>query len=451
MEVKRFLMVCYAFPPVGGAGVQRSVKFVKYIGRHGWKPTVLSVLNPSVPALDVDLVRDIPPEIEVLRARTLEPSYRIKENLIRSPTQQPSRIKLWLRGFAMRWLQPDAQILWNPFAFRAALTSIQRHRYSAIYVSGPPFSSFLLGCQLKRRFQIPLVLDFRDEWNLSSQYLENRSQQAGAVRMQTRHFEYAIRQADAIIATTEASAQELAKCCEKIGSPARARCIYNGYDPDDLLPLVRRADSTASFRLVYTGTLWRLTDVAPLVAAVQKLSERFPLEAEKLELHFVGRRTSEQEAVLAKLSETPVKLTLHNYLSHQQALQFACDADALLLTLADEPGAERVVPGKLFEYLALRNPILGILPDGESARLLLEHSTSKRVHPLDTDAIADWLRQAIRGKSQPIDHAKSVHDLTSLGWPSLDWCSRSAQAGQLARMLDELTKDGPSDRNNQNP
>ena len=90
-EKNRFLMVSYAFPPVGGAGVQRSVKFVKYIGRFGWKPTVLTALNPSVPVVDCDLVQDIPIDTEILRARTWEPSYRIKKSLIQMPLSKPNR------------------------------------------------------------------------------------------------------------------------------------------------------------------------------------------------------------------------------------------------------------------------------------------------------------------------------------------------------------------------
>lgn len=439
MDAKQFFMVCYAFPPVGGAGVQRSVKFVKYIGRHGWKPTVLSVLNPSVPVVDRDLSRDIPTEIDVLRARTLEPSYRIKKRLIQSQTSTqsmpstPSIYKNWIRKLAMRWLQPDAQVLWNRFAYRLACKSMKRRQFSAIYVSGPPFSSFLLGCQLKNRFRLPLVLDFRDEWSLSSQYLENRSQKNSVIQTQIRMFESTLRQANAIIATTKASAAELARCCERIGSQALVRCIYNGYDPDDLLHLKRNAERLANFRLVYTGTLWRLTDIAPLVTAVQQLAERFPLDAQKLELHFVGRRTAEQEAVLSKLSKTSVLLYLHDYLSHQQSLQFAFNADGLLMTLADQPGAERVVPGKLFEYLSLRLPVLSLVPSGETERLLSEHSLSTNIHPSDTEAIVAWLSNAIRGKAIANDSPAAQSD-----FPNLDWCNRSIQAGQLASLLNEV-------------
>ena len=432
-EAKQVLMVCYAFPPVGGAGVQRSVKFVKYLRQYRWKPTVLTVLNPSVPVIDHDLTRDIPAELEVLRARTLEPSYQVKKNLIQSPSSQPSRIKMLLRKLAMRWLQPDAQILWNRNAYRIACRALKARRFSAIYVSGPPFSSFLLGCRLKRHFGIPLVLDFRDEWSLSAQYLENRSQMNSVVRSQMRMFESTLRQADAIIATTQASAKELAHCCDKVSSTASNRCIYNGFDPDDLLHLDRTPEKCDKYRLVYTGTLWRLTDIAPLVRAVSILAQRSPLEAQKLELHFVGRRTTEQELILDQLTATPVSLHRHDYLSHQQSLQFACKADGLILTLADQPGAERVVPGKLFEYLALQRPILSIMAGGEAAKLISEHSLADNINPSNSEAIVEWLENAIRCKIEPkLATATANHQV------NLDWCSRPTLAGQLATLLDEL-------------
>lgn len=432
-KAKQVLMVCYAFPPVGGAGVQRSVKFVKYINRYGWKPSVLTVLNPSVPVVDHDLTRDIPADLEVLRARTFEPSYKVKKNLIQSPSSQPSRLKSFLRKLAMRWLQPDAQILWNRNAYRLACKVLNPKQFSAIYVSGPPFSSFLLGCRLKRRFGIPLVLDFRDEWSLSAQYLENRSQMSSVVRSQMQMFESTLRQADAIIATTQASSEELARCCAQVNSTALNRCIYNGFDPDDLRHLDRIPEKSEKYRLVYTGTLWRLTDIAPLVQAVLKLVQRSPLEAQKLELHFVGRRTSEQEAILDQLASTSVSLHRHDYLSHQQSLQFACKADGLILTLAEQPGAERVVPGKLFEYLALQRPILSMMADGEAAKLISEHSLRSNINPSNTEAIVNWLENAIRCKIEPnLQSASANHER------NLDWCSRPTLAGQLATLFDEL-------------
>ncbi len=431
-HLRQFLMVSYAFPPVGGAGVQRSVKFVKYIRQFGWQPTVLTVLNPSVPVLDQDLCRDIPSDVSIHRARTLEPGYSFKKNLIQAPNATPSRLKTLLRGWASRWLQPDAQVLWNRNAYRMACAVLKQKSYSAIYVSGPPFSSFLLGCQLKKRFGTPLVLDFRDEWSISEQYLENRSQPRRARQGQTQMFESTLLQADAVVATTMASAEELTRCCQRVGSSAFVRCIYNGFDPDDLLHLNRDSVRTKAYRLVYTGTLWKLTDIEHLVRAVQKLSNQSPQEASNLELHFVGRRTGEQERILDNLASTPVRLHRHDYLSHQQSLQFASEADGLLLTLADQPGAERVIPGKLFEYLALRRPILSLVPDGEAHRLLAEDPMTTNIHPTQIDAIVAWLRQAILSKANSDLPAIPVSK-TDLS--SFNWCNRSTLARDLATVL----------------
>ena len=153
----------------------------------------------------------------------------------------------------------------------------------------------------------------------------------------------------------------------------------------------------------------------------------------KLELHFVGRRTTEQESILDQLTSTPVSLHRHDYLSHQQSLQFACKSDGLILTLADQPGAERVVPGKLFEYLAMRRPILSMMADGEAARLISKHSIGSNINPSNTEAIVEWLANAIRSKVEPNLLTASANQEINL-----DWCSRPTLAGQLAALFEEL-------------
>ena len=171
--LRRVLFISYAYPPTGGGGVQRSVKFTKYLPETRWRPTVLTAANPSVPVQDSDLSGDLDPETVVLRARTFEPSYAVKQKLV--STGKPSRVSLrsLVRQAGMSVLQPDPQVLWNPLAYRMASTALRQTPHEVIYVTGPPFSSFLLGRSLKRRFGLPLVLDFRDEWLLSSQYLDN--------------------------------------------------------------------------------------------------------------------------------------------------------------------------------------------------------------------------------------------------------------------------------------
>ncbi|SMP44191.1 Glycosyltransferase involved in cell wall bisynthesis [Neorhodopirellula lusitana] len=421
---RRVLFISYAFPPTGGGGVQRAVKFTKYLPQFGWEPTVLTVANPSVPVQDDSLLADVNPNIQIVRARTWEPGYRWKRRFAgsRKSTSEDSidgsrtavnwkqSLKGWTRERAMLWMQPDPQVLWNRSAFRVASRVLKRQHHDAVFVTGPPFSSFLLGCDLKRKFGVPLILDFRDEWMLACRYLDNHQHLGDVARRQHAMMLDVLANADAVIATTRASADELGEHCQRAASEvasevgagrgvgASVSCIHNGFDPGDIpARSACKANESKRFRLVYTGTLWRLTDIGPFVDAVVRLHELHPELTGRLELVLAGRRTPEQDAVLKPLDRTPVFLLRHDYLPHEEALQLAADADALLLLLSGDEGAERVVPAKLFEYLALKLPVLAICPEGETNELLWKHGREYGLRVDDVVGVANWLAEKIRG------------------------------------------------------
>ncbi|MCM2374826.1 glycosyltransferase [Aporhodopirellula aestuarii] len=423
--MRRVLFISYAYPPTGGGGVQRSVKFTKYLPQFGWQPTVLTVANPSVPVHDDTLVRDIDPAVEIIRARTWEPSYRWKQHLsggaVSSDSNSGDRkektsswrrsLKRWTRLQAMSWLQPDPQVLWNRSAYRMASGALRKQPHDAIFVTGPPFSSFLLACRLKRAFGLPLVVDFRDEWMLACRYLDNHQQSGKAANDQRTMMLDVLACADAVVATTQASAAELSQHCLEVQSRARVSCIHNGFDPSDF-PDVGSSTEVASerFRLVYTGTLWRLTDISPLVDAIVRLHVQDPDLVSRLDLVLAGRRTPEQDAVLKRLERTTVSVVRHDYLPHDEALKLAAGADGLLLLLSGDTGAERVVPAKLFEYLTLQRPILAICPQGETRDLLSKYSSVRGLGNNDIQGISDWLTKRIRGSEceEPISNHKDV-------------------------------------------
>ncbi|QEG02188.1 hypothetical protein Mal15_62730 [Stieleria maiorica] len=431
-DPRRLLLISYAYPPVGGGGVQRSVKFAKYLPQYQWRPTVLTAADPSVPVRDSDLSMELDPETTVLRARTFEPSYRTKQKLIATQPSSSFSPKQWIRQSArkaaMALLQPDPQVLWNPSASRLATRTLRGIPHDAVYVTGPPFSSFLLGRTLKRRFGLPLVLDFRDEWLLAIRHFENHQRSVIAIRRQRKMLDKVLRAADAVVATTQSSANELARQIDASGGQASVHCIYNGYDQDDLTGLPSAPPISERLRIVYTGTLWKLTDISPIVDALLRLSTTDPDSAARIDLIIAGRRTPHQDAIVGKLDPTRVNVQRHDYLPHGKSLELAASADVLLLLLADEPGAERVVPAKLFEYLALKRPILAVCGDGETASLVGQHRHTFRFSPTQTDGIAGCLIKLF-------DQRPSVVDGTCL-----DQFSRRRQAGQLAGIMDSVCR-----------
>src|SRR5215203_1214966 len=169
---RRALFVAYTFPPVGGAGVQRTTKFVKYLPQFGWQTSVLTVSNPSVPVRDESLCRDVPASTHVVRARTFEPGYGTKAALAKGRLRRgrSSVFTRVLHRAVTAVLQPDPQVLWNGPAFLSGMRALRSAPHHAIIASAPPFSSLLLGAALSRATKIPLVLDYRDEWGVSNKY-----------------------------------------------------------------------------------------------------------------------------------------------------------------------------------------------------------------------------------------------------------------------------------------
>ena len=438
-DPKRVLLVAYQFPPVGGAGVQRAVKFVKYLPEFGWQPTVLTVANPSVPVLDRSLEADIPAATVIRRGRTLEPGYAVKAAVSAGGgSSVTGGAKQAIKGIARRaanfLLQPDPQILWVPGAVREGLQALREIPHDAIMVTGPPFSAFLIGAKLSRRSGLPLLLDYRDEWGISNAYLENKRIGRFSDVIQRRMQARVIRQAKALVATTAASAAELGRVSQAAGSAARIACIYNGYDSDDFRELT---DATSKpivdpnhYRLAYVGTLWNLTNVGPLVDAVLDLASRRPDLAAKIHLSFAGRRTTEQEAHLDRLKTSPCQLDLHPYLDHSAAVALARSADALCILLTDVPDAGRVVPAKVFESMVARSSILAIAPHGEVWDLLAKHPAAGRFEPSDIRGIADFLASEIDRK-----HKGVLPDFQ--GWDASCY-DRRQLTRQLAQLLDVI-------------
>lgn len=401
---RRVLLIAYSFPPVGGAGVQRPTKWVKYLPPCGWDVTVLTPENPSVPLRDESLLAEIPPETRIIRARTWEPDYRLKQQIgaATHETKQPGMTGKLLRAMksavksaALSVLQPDLQVLWVRNAVRAAAAELRNVEHDAILVTAPPYSMLSIGVALKQRFALPLVFDFRDEWDLSSRYLEQAPRGWWSSWIQARMQRWLLRHADAVLATTQASALTYQRKLSEVGNIATSHCVYNGFDPEDFPADPSPRNSSDTFRLVYTGTLWNLTDIEPLVLAIERLqAEQFPLLS-RLELAFVGRKTPQQQRMLDRLLQVRCRTEFHDYCPHDAVAEWLRGADALCLTLSDAPGAERVVPAKLFEYLAVGKPLLSIVPHGETARIARRLWPDGHFVPRDVIGIAQWLKDRL--------------------------------------------------------
>jgi len=411
---------------------------VKYLPEHGWQPSVLTVSNPSVPLFDESLNADVPVGTIIRRARTLEPGYALKGAVSAGGSSSrtgSSILRTALKGFARSVsnfvLQPDPQILWLPAAIKAGLRLLDEVAHEAIVVTAPPFSSFLVGAALARRTGLPLVLDYRDEWGISNAYWENKRPGAFTRVIQSRMERHVVRAAKAIVATTRSSADSLRDIASQAGSSATVSHIYNGYDPDEFAAFpTQRETNRDRFRIVYVGTLWNLTSVAPLVEAVRFVAERSPDIASNLELVFAGRRTGPQEEILRRLDGTGCRVELIPHLDHQNAINLMATADLQCLLLSDVPHSGRVVSAKTFEYMATGRPILAIVPHGENRELLRDCPAAVCFEPRETSAIADAI-------SCRVSRFLKKETASPPTWDASCFDRRNF-AGELAELLDEV-------------
>lgn len=447
---RSILVIAYFYPPVGGAGVQRITKFTKYLAEFDWRPTVLTVENPSVPLFDESMLKDVPEQVTILRARTLEPGYEVKNAVSASASESGSGrgmvslAKNLLRKAANFILQPDPQILWYPHARRLAGQYLKDNPVDAILATGPPFSSFVLGYRLSRAYDVPLVLDYRDEWDISNEVLENKGHGRLLKIIQGAMQKRVLKQARLVVATTKLSTETLRQKMAALGASGEAACVYNGYDAADIQSLPGDPDTVDSSRytLSYVGTLWNLTSIQPVVDALLMLSRSEPDLAASIELVVAGRKTAEQEMQLDRLAESPVNVVAHAYLDHAAAVSLMRNSQGLCLLLSDLAEAGRVVPAKTFEYMTCGNSIFIVAPRGEVWDLLHDYPRACFAEPGEIESIAAFIRGDVQ-------RYKAHGDAKVQGFDAGQF-ERRTLTGKLAALLDrniDARNETPVDRN----
>jgi glycosyltransferase involved in cell wall biosynthesis len=389
----RALVVSYAFPPTGGAGVGRPLKLVKYLGRHGVTPAVLTAANPSVPVRDESLLHDVPAGTPIIRARTLEPGYAVKAAGWRAGTRRSPLLRLgtWVARHA---LTPDPQLLWQPAAGRALSRRLVRRADDVVLISGPPFSSFLLAPLVRLRRGVAVVLDYRDEWSTVRGSYEMSA--PATARVSAALEAVVLRAAHAVVTATEPFRRNLLARFPAL-CPDRVRAIPNGYDPDDF-PAGMLPASDARMTVTYAGTVFRLTSARGLLGAIRRVHATHPALARHLRVRFIGRIVETERPLFEGTSALGVECT--GYLPRAEVVQ-ALAASHLTLCLLDQlPQVESIYPAKVFElmYLAARHgrPCLTLAPPGALADLVAAHRLGPVLPPRAEDQIAAHLVQALR-------------------------------------------------------
>ncbi len=404
-------MVAYGFPPLGGSGVQRTLKFTKYLPDYGWQPYVVTVKDPPGQAEEEDqlLPEELSPQVRIYRTRSIEPAkifrtLRARVKGIRrlsgvqshaegneSSPAAPSKLR-WLKIFIDGLFIPDQQVGWLPFAVLECLRIIRREKIDAIYSTSEPFTDHLIAYVLKKISAKPWVADFRDPW---TQYQRHpayfRWRKRSDEWLERRFLSYA----DAVVITSDAAADNLVR---KYPSLKRDKVftITNGFDPADFDGL-DEGKTGQKFTIVYTGRFNYPVSTSPnFLKALERLVSEEKGVKRNLEVIFVGVFGEENRRLVHELGLEEVT-NLKGYLPHRESLAYLLRGDMLLLTLNSGIGGEVIYPAKVFEYLAAKRPILALVPEGVSAELVRSTKSGVVVDPDDVEEIKQAIRAAYHG------------------------------------------------------
>ncbi len=449
---RRVLVIAYYFPPMGLSGVQRTLKFVKYFPTYGWHPTVLTVESGGYFAQDETLLADVAsPDIRLVRTATAGPGkmFGAKE-VVKLPSE---RARKFLSRVSDTLFIPDNKRGWTSNAVSRAVQLHQETPFDLIFATAPPFTDFIIGAKIKEEIGRPLVFDYRDPWvDYPFKFYPTPLHKWANISQERR----ALRASSHVI-TTNRRVKELLIQRYPFLTYHDIDIIPQGFDPEDFqadgTPPQRgehggaaeqpagtwlrrtKAQARDKMRITYAGIFWEDRRPDYFLQALSDLFREQPKLRGRIEALFVGNFRDENMKLVNKLGLQDT-VTVTGYLPHRECIRLLLDSDVLWVIVGDDLGS----PGKTYEYIGARKPILGCVPEGFLKTTILE-AGGTAVAPNDVQGIkhavseyfAQFSRHELRG---PRDDVVEKYD-------------RRVLAGSLVKIFESLLSssyEGPGDR-----
>lgn len=389
--MQKVLIVTYYWPPGSGAGVQRWLKFSKYLTKQGWEPLILTV-DPDFAvysAIDNSLNNEIPPNLTVYKTRARNYFRLYKKDKSKIPSAGfavdeekgfVSHITRFLRG---NFFIPDPRRGWNRFAFKKACEIIETQKTDRVITTSPPHSTQLIGMKLKKKYPgIRWIADLRDPWT-DIYYYEKFYPTFLSKRIDSAYEKEVLKSADKII-TVGNSLKELFS--SKIPDiEEKIEVIANGHDEEDFSGLT--ASKPDIFTISYVGTLSGSYPINGFLKALKPFIEK----GISFRLRFTGVVSAEHKELISSAAG-PSEIEFIPFSSHSTAVRNMLDTSALLLIIPDHQSSRSIITGKLFEYLASGKPIICLGPvDGDAAEILQETGHGKTFDYDDSEGISEYL------------------------------------------------------------
>ncbi len=433
--MKKVLVITYYWPPSGGAGVQRWLKFVKYLRNFGWEPVVYTPENPEAPAVDESLLKDVPQNLTVLKTKIWEPysvykkfagiksGDKIKTGFL-SEKKKPSlieKLSIRIRG---NFFIPDARKFWIKPSIKYLTKYLNENPVDAIVSTGPPHSMHMIALGLKKKLNIPWLADFRDPWT-NIDFYDQLKLSAKADKKHHDLEKKVLEEADIITVISETMATDFEACVKREYS-----VITNGFDEDDHMS-AGDVKKDSKFSLVYIGSMNKARNPVSLWKALDEiLSADYDFKND-FEMKLIGQIDFSVKNDIEKYGIEKF-VTYKEYIGHDEIIRIQMQAGLLLLVINKTPNAKMVVTGKLFEYMASGTPILCIGPeDGDAAKIIRETKSGfvsgfENVEKLKNDILICYTRF----KSGMLEAEKE----------NIDKYSRKNLTKKISVLLDSLIK-----------
>ena len=425
-EGEKVLIITYYWPPSGGAGVQRWLKFTKYLPENGYDPIVFTPENPSFDLVDESLVKDVSPKVDVLKFPIWEP-YQLFKKLTGTKEVKQGQIleegkkslvkqfSIWLRG---NLFMPDPRVFWVKPSVNYLAGIIESNGIKKVITTGPPHSVHLIGLKLKMRHpSLTWLADFRDpwtEWDIMRQFsiMPFRWKKHQKLEQQV------LKVSDAVLATGKTAAADF----KRLGA-RRAYAITNGFDEADI-PETKTSRS-AKFTLAHVGMVNENRNPIRLFQALEELLSEGEI-TDQIAIEFTGILSPLVLEEIDKYPKVKKMVSLKDSVPHKEVSEVYAKSDVLLLFQTDSKEAHSQLPGKLFEYLAARKPVLALgAEESDVAEILRNTNAGKMMAYQDKAAIKAfiieeyqaWKRQESNWKFENIDQfsrRKLTQELSSI-------------------------------------
>jgi glycosyltransferase involved in cell wall biosynthesis len=431
--LKKVLIITYYWPPSGGAGVQRWLKFTKYLRDFGWEPIIYTVENGEFPITDDSLLKDVPEGIEVIKHPIWEP-YSFYKKLIGqkkeekiqtgflSENERPKlmeSLSIWVRG---NFFIPDARKFWIKPSVKVLTKYLENNDIDAIVSNGPPHTTHMIALGLKKKFKLPWLADFRDPWT-NIDFYDKLRLSSFADKKHHRQERSVIENADVLVTVSENWAGEFKKL-----AGIDFEVITNGFDSDDF---IQSAALTDKFSIKHIGSLNEDRNPNAFWEALNILCEKKDGFRDDLDIVLIGSVdiSVKQSIEKYKLDSNFRRLP---YVPHKEVVGELITAQLLLLPINDTPNSLGVIPGKLFEYLAAKRPIFCVGPvAGDSARIITSSGAGCAHQFTDVEAMVVSLEAFYD------QYKRGTLEVNS---NELDKYSRRNLTGKMSELLNKITE-----------